>query len=350
MIKYLGSKRKLVPVLGHMAAASGARTALDLFTGTTRVAQAMKQQGLNVTSVDTASYSEVFGKTWIQLDSNDFDHEGLEIAIQSLNRIPGKAGYFTQKFCIESRFFQPHNGERVDAIREAIESNYRGTELYFPLLSSLILATDKLDSTAGVQMAFLKEWTLRSNSELVLKDPQLIAGPGTSIRGDAVEIASQLPAVDLAYLDPPYNQHRYFGNYHIWESLVRWDKPETYGVANKRVDSKDAANRSDFNSRKTMPLALANLINATNAKTILLSYNNDSWITKQDLIGLFADRGHVETLDIDFKRYVGAKIGVYNKSGDLVGSPGDTRNIEHVLICGEKSVVERIHQAGMKFK
>ncbi len=57
MIKYLGSKRRLVPVLGEMFTASGARTALDLFTGTTRVAQELKQRGGIVTAVDTARYS-----------------------------------------------------------------------------------------------------------------------------------------------------------------------------------------------------------------------------------------------------------------------------------------------------
>lgn len=350
MIKYLGSKRKLVPVLGHLAAASQANTALDLFTGTTRVASAFKQQGLAVTAVDTASYSQVFGNTWISLDSNDFDHGGLAQALSTLNDLPGEAGYFTQKFCVEARYFQPKNGEKVDAIREAIEQNYFGSELYYPLLASLILATDKIDSTAGVQMAFLKNWTLRSHARLELKDPELIAGNGISIRGDALEVASNLGEVDLAYLDPPYNQHRYFGNYHIWESLVRWDKPETYGVANKRIDTRDDANKSAFNSRKTMPLALKQVVDATKAKTLMMSYNNDSWITAQDLQQLFSDRGHVRVLDIDFKRYVGAKIGVYNKAGEQVGSPGDTKNIEHILICGEKEIVNRMYEAGMKFK
>jgi adenine-specific DNA-methyltransferase len=350
MIKYLGSKRTLVPVLGHIAAASEAKTALDLFTGTTRVARAFKQQGIHVTTVDTASYSEVFGKTWIQLDSNDFDHEGLESAILKLNQISGQAGYFTKKFCEEARFFQPVNGERVDAIREAIEADYQGTELYFPLLTSLILATDKLDSTTGVQMAFLKQWTQRSNAALQMKDPELIAGQGLSYLADATKVISELPEVDLAYLDPPYNQHRYFGNYHIWESLVRWDKPETYGVANKRIDTRSEENRSAFNSRKTMPQALEKVLLETKAKNLILSFNNESWITADDLIEIAKSRGHVKILDIDFKRYVGSKIGVYNKAGDRVGEPGTSRNTEHLLICGEEPTVERMYAAGMKFK
>ena len=350
MIKYLGSKRTLVPVLGHLAVAAEAKSALDLFTGTTRVARAFKQQGLQVTAVDTASYSEVFGETWLEIDSNDFDHEGLEAAIARLNEIKGKAGYFTEKFCVEARFFQPSNGEKVDSIREAIEADYKGTELYYPLLASLILAADKVDSTAGVQMAFLKNWTRRSHSAMQLRDPELIAGQGAFIRGEALEVIGDLHEVDLAYLDPPYNQHRYFGNYHIWESLVRWDKPATYGIANKRIDTRDSENKSDFNSRKTMPAALAKVLRETKAKTLMLSFNNESWITAQALVQIASERGHVRVLDIDFKRYVGAKIGVFNKAGDRVGEPGESRNVEHILICGEKKIVEQMHEAGMKFK
>ena len=59
------------------------------------------------------------------------------------------------------------------------------------------------------------------------------------MRGDACELAGELGPFDFAYLDPPYNQHRYFTNYHIWETLVAWDAPVHYGVACKRVDARD---------------------------------------------------------------------------------------------------------------
>ena len=52
------------------------------------------------------------------------------------------------------------------------------------------------------------------------------------------------------YLDPPYNQHRYFTNYHVWETLVRWDEPAHYGIACKRVDARDDSTRSVFNSKQ----------------------------------------------------------------------------------------------------
>jgi adenine-specific DNA-methyltransferase len=348
MIKYLGSKRTLVPLLGHLAAAAEAQTALDLFSGTTRVARAFKQQGIKVTAVDTASYSNVFGQTWLELDSNEFDHEGYEKALNHLNQLPPQAGFFTQKYSEEAHFYQPHNGERVDAIRNAIERDYKNTELYFPLLCSLILAVDRVDSTTGVQAAYLKKWTARSAKPLKLLDPEFIAGRSRFIQGDALAVASQLSEVDLAYLDPPYNQHRYFGNYHIWETLVRWDAPETFGVANKRVDLRDPKNQSAFNSRVTMPKAVEQVVTETKAKTLILSFNNEAWLSLDQLIDICASRGEVRVLDIDFKRYVGAKIGVYNKQGKQVGEPGAGRNIEHLLICGQKNKVDLLHAVGTK--
>lgn len=347
VIKYLGSKRTLVPLLGHIAAAAEARTALDLFSGTTRVARAFKQQGIHVTAVDTASYSMVFGRTWLELDSNDFDFDRFENALAELNSLKGEAGFFTEKYSVESRFFQPHNAERIDAIRNRIESSYAGTELYYPLLTSLILAADKVDSTTGVQAAYLKSWTARSKKNLELLDPEFIAGRSTFKQMDAVAAASKMAEVDIAYVDPPYNQHRYFGNYHIWETLVRWDEPETFGVANKRVDLRDDENRSVFNSRTTMPGAVAKVIQQTKAKVLVLSFNNEAWLSLAELIDICRSRGHVATLDIDYKRYVGAKIGIFNKQGQRVGSPGSGRNLEHLIICGEVELVNKLQATGL---
>lgn len=73
MIKYIGSKRRLVPVLGDLFNKSGARTALDLFTGTTRVAQEFKRRGGLVTAVDLARYSKVFADCWITTDADSVD-------------------------------------------------------------------------------------------------------------------------------------------------------------------------------------------------------------------------------------------------------------------------------------
>ena len=345
MIKYLGSKRALMPVLETLFAASEASTAADLFTGTTRVAAAMKSAGMTVTAVDTASYSEVFAKTYIELDADKVNAKELADAVAQLNSLPPSSGYFTEVFCEKARYFQTKNGERIDAIRNFIESQYKESWLYFPLLSSLLIAADKVDSTTGVQMAYLKSWSRRSFLDLELVTPELLSGSGRSVRGDAIEEAKQLNSIDLAYLDPPYNQHRYFGNYHIWETLVRWDEPEYYGIANKRVDTRSLENKSAFNSKLTLPSALRSLISNLDAKTLVLSYNNESWLSRRELTDMCSGYESVTILDFDSKRYVGSQIGGYNQSGELVGKPGAQRNLEHIVIAGKQKEVSRMVKA-----
>ena len=345
MIKYLGSKRRLIPVLTRLCEAADARTAVDLFTGTTRVAQAFKQTGAHVTAVDTARYSEVFAQTYVATDAATVDPRDLTDAIEHLNSLLGEPGYFTDTFCVRSRFFQPDNGARVDAIRDTIERDHAGTVLYPLLLTSLVEAADRVDSTTGVQMAYVKAWAPRSFSPLTLRVPELLDGRGASIRGDALEIASTLAPCDLAYLDPPYNQHRYFTNYHVWETLVAWDAPEHYGVACKRVDARDDATKSPFNRRRVMPEALRQVIADVRARVVVVSYNDESWVPIDELRDMCAVHGHVAVLQFDARRYVGAQIGIHNPSGQRVGTVSHVRNREYVVVAGERSEVRRLVDA-----
>lgn len=340
MIKYIGSKRRLVPVLGELAASvPGASTALDLFTGTTRVAQELKGKGLVTTAVDTARYSEIFAQCYIGIDSREVDYRALREALDHLSSLPGTPGYFTETFCVASRYFQPFNGERVDAIRDVIEANYKGSDLYPILLTSLIEAADRVDSTAGVQMAYIKKWAPRSFKPLELRIPDLLPGPGHAIRGDACEFAGDLGEFDIAYLDPPYNQHRYFTNYHIWETMVAWDAPEHYGIACKRIDSRDDETHSIFNVKRSMPTALRQVVRDVKCRIMILSYNDESWVSREDLEEMCSHHDFVELLAFDSKRYVGAQIGIYNPSGDLVGEVSHLRNLEYVVVAGPKDEV-----------
>jgi len=342
MIKYLGSKKRLVPVLGDLFAKSGAKTALDLFTGTTRVAQEFKRRGGVVTAVDLARYSKVFGHCWIATDANSVNQKELADALRHLASLPGEPGYFTDSFCVQSRFFQPKNGERVDAIRNVLEADYRDSPLFPILLTSLILAADRVDSTTGVQMAYVKQWADRSYNDLELRVPELLPGSGFAIQGDAVELASSLGPFDLAYLDPPYNQHRYFSNYHIWAPLVAWDSPEHYGVACKRIDNRDESTKSRFNEKRNMASAFRSVIKSLNAETLVISYNNESWVSQEELKEMCSHFEEVRLLAFDSKRYVGAQIGIYNPSGEKVGKVSHLRNHEWVVVAGDHKTVERV--------
>ena len=347
MIKYLGSKRALVPVLGEIASSVEARTAVDLFTGTTRVARELKRRGIVVTAADVATYSQVMSDCYIATDARDVDLEELRTEIERLSALPGAPGYFTETFCVASRFFQPRNGARIDAIRDAIEADHRGSPLYPLLLTSLMLAADRVDSTTGVQMAYLKQWAPRAYHDLELRVPELLPGRGATIGGNAMETVDRLEPVDLMYVDPPYNQHRYFTNYHIWETLVRWDAPAHYGIACKRVDSRDDDTKSVFNRKRSMPLALSDLLMRARAEVVVVSYNDESWITAEQMMRSLREAGHedVRMLAFDSKRYVGAQIGIFNPSGVKVGTASRLRNVEYVFVAGPSDKVEAAMRA-----
>ncbi len=205
------------------------------------------------------------------------------------------------------------------------------------LLTSLLLAADRVDSTTGLQMAYLKQWSPRSHRDLELKVPDLLGGSGHTVRGDAMQTVDHLPPVDLMYLDPPYNQHRYFTNYHVWETLVRWDEPGHYGIACKRLDARDDSTRSVFNSKHDMPSALADVLGRARAEVLVVSYNDESWVSPEQMTQALREAGRecVEVVAFDSKRYVGAQIGVHGPTGEKVGEVKRLRNVEYLFLAGD---------------
>lgn len=304
---------------------------LDLFSGTSRVGHALKAAGYEVTANDHNTYAHCLAACYVAADRARIEADATRL-IAELSRLPGRAGYFTETFCIRSRYVQPQNGERVDTIRERIQELSLEPELEAVLLVSLMEAADRVDSTCGLQMAYLKKWSARSHNSLEMRLPDVLAGEGRAWQCDALEAAGRAP-FDVVYLDPPYNQHRYLGNYHVWESLVRWDKPEVYGLAMKRVDAKDY--KSDFNSKPRIREALANVIARLDARYLLVSFSNEGYLSHEELTEMLsAHHREVASVAVDYKRYVGAQIGIYNPSGEKVGNVGHLRNAEYLFLSG----------------
>lgn len=343
VIKYIGSKRTLIPViLSAVRSATSARSVIDLFSGTSRVGHALKQSGYQVFSNDHNAYAATLARCYVEADAESVLDEARAL-VAELNGLPGSPGYFTETFCIKSRFFQPRNGERVDAIREAIAAKGLRPELEAVMLVSLMEAADRVDSTTGLQMAYLKSWAPRSHNALELRVPAVLPraknGKGVASCLDAVAAARSLVA-DVAYIDPPYNQHSYIGNYHVWESLVRWDKPEVYGVACKRVDVRQR--QSIFNSRPRFAGAFREVISNLQSRVLIVSFNDEGYLSREDLESMLASlwdgSSRVTTIENDFKRYVGAQIGIHNPKGEKVGKVSHLRNKEYVYVATHPDV------------
>ena len=126
----------------------------------------------------------------------------------------------------------------------------------------------------------------------------------------------------------------------MWETIVAWDAPEHYGVACKRDELRDRSVTSVFNRRRLMPEALRHCIERVDARLMVLSYNDESWIALDELVDFCRPRGAVEVLAFDSRRYVGALIGVHDRQGRRVGTPNRMHNVEYLVVSGELDLVE----------
>jgi len=336
VIKYLGSKRALLhrivaAVRGRLP--DGGRVC-DLFSGSARVGHALKREGFQVHSNDHNAYAHVLATAYVQADRDRWLGP-VERVLAELADVRPEPGWFTRTFCEDARFFHPDNGARIDAMRARIAQMALEPELEAVALVSLMEAADRVDSTAGVHMAYMKRWAPRALKPLELRMPDLLPGAGRATCLDAVEAAAEVEA-DLVYLDPPYNQHSYLANYHCWESLVRWDKPEVYGVANKRIDVK--ARKSAFNSRPGIGPALATVVERLRAPNLIVSFNDEGYLSRADLTEMLSAKGHVQVVEIDRPRYVGARIGIHDPSGKKVGTVGRLRNVEHLFVVTDRRI------------
>jgi adenine-specific DNA-methyltransferase len=337
MIKYLGSKRTLVPrILELIGPHDGPCVVLDLFSGTSRVGHALKRAGHRVIANDHNAYAHALGTCYVQADAERWLDEAT-LLVHEFNRLPGSPGYFTRTFCEESRFFQPRNGERIDAIREAIARKGLDPELEAVMLVALMEAADRVDSTTGVQMAYLKSWAPRAGNDLTIRVPELLPRPALGACEARCLDAAEAAAIeaDVAYVDPPYNQHSYLSNYHIWETLVRWDAPGCYGVARKREDCR--SRKSGFNARGGFERSMRELLSNLRARRLVISFSNEGFVSEAEMERIiresFADEDlAIEVQSTEYRRYVGARIGIYNPSGEKVGKVSHLTNREFFFV------------------
>lgn len=341
MIKYLGSKRALLPPI--VEAVKGllpdGGSICDLFSGTARVGHALKGQGFRVWSNDHNAYAHTLATAYVQADREVWADRAAAVLADLAATTP-EPGWFTRTFCEDARFFHPENGARIDAMRDRIDAMGLEPELEAIALVSLMEAADRVDSTAGLHMAYMKSWAPRALKPLTLRMPDLqpatASGPCRATHADALETAGRFEG-DLVYLDPPYNQHSYLGNYHCWESLVLWDKPETYGVANKRIDVR--TRKSAFNSKPGIGPALEAVVDAIRARNLIVSFNDEGYLSRDQLVRILSARGHVQVVEIARPRYVGARIGIHSPKGEKVGTVGRLRNVEYLFLVTQRPVV-----------
>jgi len=323
-IKYAGSKLKLLPyifeMVGHL---DGIESVLDGFSGSTRVSQAFAQLGYSTTSSDISAWSEVFATCYLIANKTDnFYQEKIDF----LNNLQGVDGWFTENYggavSEIKKPFQNKNTRKLDAIRTEIDAMDLQWEDKCVLLTSLILALDKVDNTLGHYVAYLSDWCPRSFKDLLLTLPNryLNTGNNSVIRGDIFKTVEN-NRYDLVYFDPPYGSNnekmppsrvRYGAYYHLWTTIIQNDKPLIFGKANRREDSRDNVSASVFEefrrneSGDFMAMeALRKLIDETNTRYLLLSYSSGGRATKEQLMDIISASGVLLQIKmIDYQKNV----------------------------------------------
>ena len=326
-IKYIGSKKKLLPFIGKAVSTLNVKTAIDVFTGTTRVAQYLKQKNIRCDTSDLSWAATCYAMTYV----HNSDNQHLVKYITELNQLAGVDGWLTANYTGavaeseargEGRCFRPKNTRRADAARDYIET-LTGLETWekLTLITSIIKGLDSVDNTVGVQQAYLKEWCDRSSNDIKFELPTCIAGQA-GIHYEGSCLTNDYRSADLAYLDPPYSPHQYSTYYHIWDSIARWDKPETALKSRRRIDrvakkeEYDSSMTSLWNSKNTAGQAFNDLISRLPVRYVLVSYSNESIMPEKDLLDICNSFGKTSISYIDYRRNIMSQIGNANKDAD----------------------------------
>jgi adenine-specific DNA-methyltransferase len=334
-IKYTGSKRLIIPKLLQVLQPLQVNTVLDGFSGTTRVSQALKMQGYKVIANDIAEWSRVFGECYL-LNTKPADY--YQPMINHLNALPGKYGWFSKHYggndysgsAVQpdgtKRIWQLQNTKKLDSIRNEIDKITKDPIERSVLLTSLILALDKVDSSVGHQVSYLKKWAPRSYNAMALEVPKLLVDDQKHqvFQEDIFDLIQDV-AVDVAYFDPPYGSSnelmpssrvRYASYYHIWKTICLNDRPVLVGVANRREDVGDKVSGSVFeefrknkNGKFIATEAITRLLEEAKAKTIILSYNNNGRATSEAILDTLSKlKLRWQLLEMDYKTHVMAAM------------------------------------------
>ena len=339
-IKYTGSKRLILPILLHLLRSLNIRTVFDGFSGTTRVSQAFKQSGYTVCANDIAVWSNVFGHCYL-LNTKSSSH--YQPMLDHLNTLPGIHGWFTEYYGGEpnggssvqsdgkKRMWQIHNTMKLDAVRNEIDRMTNDEVERSVLLTSLVLAMDKVDNTVGHHVSYLKQWAPRSYQTMKMLLPTFTINdkPHRVYQNDIFDLLDDIE-VDLAYYDPPYGSSnelmppsrvRYASYYHIWKTVCLNDQPNVVGSANRREDASDTIAgsvfeefRKDDNGDYIALDALKRLIERTKAQYIVLSYNNNGRATFDAIVQMVRSfKTPCTAFEMDYKKNVMAGMSWTNE-------------------------------------
>ena len=329
-MRFIGNKENLVEKIAFLMEKSGVtgHTFFDFFAGTTSVGRFFKKNGWGVLSSDLLYFSYCLQKAYIENNTeplfeklfSELKHKSrnlfaspLDTVIDFLNTLPGKEGFIFSHYTPDGtaalntprKYFSSENGKKIDAIRLQIEE-WRLVDLineneYYVLLAALIESVPFYANIAGVFAAFQKKWDPRALKPFTLRTIELCIG-GKNNKAYNIDSLSLLETVsaDVFYVDPPYNERQYAPNYHVLETIAKYDNPVLRGVTGMREYSDQ---KSDFCNKEKAEKCLEKILSKARCSTIILSYNSEGLLKKEEILTKMSDFGSVDFYDIPYPRF-----------------------------------------------
>jgi adenine-specific DNA-methyltransferase len=202
-------------------------------------------------------------------------------------------------------YFSDENGRRGDAIRTRIATWRRAGRIsereFHYLLAALIVAMDRVANTASVYAAHLKHLKKSARKPLRVEPVPVVRSPFRHRvhRRDALQLVGRV-ACNVLYMDPPYNHRQYHSNYHVLETIARYDRPRLKGVTGLRPD---LDLRSDFCLRRRALPALDRMVARSRARYVFLSYNSEGLMPSDGILETMGRYGRVDLMARDHGRF-----------------------------------------------
>lgn len=320
-MRYIGGKKLLLNDIFKVIDENckDVETVIDIFSGSGVVSKFFKEKGYNVVSNDFLYFSYVLVRGTVGVKSKP-KFEGLDNrnVIDYLNNLTLKESgyslddcYIYQNYSPNSScnrmYFQNKNAIKIDIIRLKIEEWLQQKKItedeYFYLLAILLNAVSYVANIAGVFGAYLKFWDKRTYKDLHLEELDIIESPQKIKCMNCDYKEALVEDADLLYADPPYNSREYLPNYHILETIARYDRPDIHGVTGLRCYDKQ---KSSFCKKSTVYDSFDYLIKECKSKYIIISYNNEGLISTEELSQLckkYSVKDSFKLIEIDYRRY-----------------------------------------------
>ncbi len=307
-MNYIGSKHKLSSFLKDVIIDTVGGDLLnlvfcDLFAGTGSVGRTFKPLVKQIIANDVEFYSYVLNRNYIGNHQELMSEEHLSF----LNNLKESEGFVFHNYSENGKegrlYFSAANGKKIDAIRQQIENWKKSEEIseddYYFLLASLIESADKVANTASVYGAYLKQLKKSAQKELILKPAlfTLNSNKHQVFNADSNALIKEIKG-DILYLDPPYNERQYGSNYHLLNTIAKYDSFEPQGKTGLRNYY-----RSDYCKKNEVKNSFEELIKNANFKYIFLSYNNEGLMTEDEVKSVMSAYGKYSLKTTNYQRF-----------------------------------------------